>query len=232
MPPRPSRNLDRALLAAGRELFPSRGCAGLTVREVADAAGVNLGMFHYHFKSREAFLRALLQSVYEDLFAELSMRATQRPASADEARAIDFLRRALQFMGRFVRANRPLLTRVLIDALGRDSIATEFLDRNMPRHLGLVLSLVQAAQKEGSVRADIPAPQLLGFCAGSLAMPILFGGAMLERGDLAEQTARLLEGALLSDAALDQRIELALTAISNPQPAARTARPRKAKSKP
>ena len=40
MPPRPSRNLDRALLAAGQELFPSRGCAGLTVREVADAAGV------------------------------------------------------------------------------------------------------------------------------------------------------------------------------------------------
>ena len=63
MPPRPSRNLDRALLAAGRELFPSRGCPGLTVREVAEAAGVNLGMFHYHFKSREAFLRALLQSV-------------------------------------------------------------------------------------------------------------------------------------------------------------------------
>ena len=69
--PRPSRNLDRALLAAGRELFPARGCAGLSVREVADAAGVNLGMFHYHFKSREAFLRALLQSVYEDLSSEL-----------------------------------------------------------------------------------------------------------------------------------------------------------------
>ena len=27
MPPRPSRNLDRALLAPGRALFPQRGCA-------------------------------------------------------------------------------------------------------------------------------------------------------------------------------------------------------------
>jgi AcrR family transcriptional regulator len=232
MPPRPSRNLDRALLAAGQELFPARGCAGLTVREVADAAGVNLGMFHYHFKSREAFLRALLQSVYEDLFAELSARASQLPAGVREARALDLLRAALQFMGRFVRANRPLLTRVLVDALGKDPIATEFLDRNMPRHLGLMLGLMQAAQKEGTVRSDIPAANLMGFCAGSLAMPILFGGAVLERGAIAESSAKLIEGALLSDAALDQRIELALAAISNPESAAPKARARKPKARP
>ena len=233
MPPRPSRNLDRALLAAGRELFPSRGCAGLTVREVADAAGVNLGMFHYHFKSREAFLRALLQSVYEDLFAELTIAASQMPPGRKQARSIDFLRAALQFMGRFVRANRPLLTRVLIDALGKDAIAVEFLDRNMPRHLGLMLGLMQQAQKDGSVRADIPAPNLLGFCAGSLAMPILFGGAIVERGAAAEATGRMIEGALLSDTALDQRIELALAAISSqPQPAPARPRARRSKAKP
>jgi AcrR family transcriptional regulator len=231
MPPRPSRNLDRALLVAGRELFPARGCAGLTVREVADAAGVNLGMFHYHFKSREAFLRALLQSVYEDLFSELSARATQTPAAGTQARAIDFLRAALQFMGRFVRANRPLLTRVLVDALGKDPIAIEFMERNMPRHLGLMLALVQQAQKEGSVRADVAAPNLLGFCAGSLAMPILFGGAVMELGTATDASARLIEGALLSDAALDQRIELALAAIAPDQHPPRKPRARAAKAK-
>jgi AcrR family transcriptional regulator len=233
MPPRPSRNLDRALLVAGRELFPARGCAGLTVREVADAAGVNLGMFHYHFKTREAFLRALLQSVYEDLYAELSARSLQRqPAAGADPAAIYFLRSALQFMGRFVRSNRPLLTRVLIDALGNDPIATEFLDRNMPRHLGLLLSLIQAAQKAGAVRSDIPAPQLLGFCAGSLAMPILFGGAVLERGAAGAAVSQLIETALLSDAALDQRIELALAAITQPAAPARASRARKPKARP
>jgi hypothetical protein len=134
-------------------------------------------------------------------------------------------------MGRFVRANRPLLTRVLIDALGKDPIATEFLDRNMPRHLGLLLGLVQQAQKEGSVRADIPAPNLMGFCAGSLAMPILFGGAVIERGGLADGTARLIDTALLSDVALDQRIDLALAAISQP-PTTPKPRARATKAKP
>jgi len=232
MPPRPSRNLDRALLAAGRELFPSRGCAGLTVREVADAAGVNLGMFHYHFKSREAFLRALLQSVYEDMYSLLLARAIRLPQPGEQLRAFDVLRGALQFMGRFVRANRPILARVLVDALGHDPIATEFLERNAPRHLKLMLGLVEAAQKEGSVRSTVPAPQLLGFCAGSLAMPILFGGAVLERAAAGAAHARMIEAALLTDAALDQRIDLALAAIADlTQGAPRAKRTRRPKGK-
>src|SRR6186713_2362890 len=129
MPPRPSRNLDRALLVAGRELFPARGCAGLTVREVADAAGVNLGMFHYHFKSREAYLRALLQTMYEEMYSQLTYRAD------DKLGPMEALRGALRFMGRFVRANRPFLARVLGDAVCGDPIAVEFARTNFPRHL-------------------------------------------------------------------------------------------------
>jgi AcrR family transcriptional regulator len=227
MPPRPSRNLDRALLAAGRSLFPSRGCAGLTVREVAEAAGVNLGMFHYHFKTREAFLRALLQSVYEEMFSELLQRAQQIPAA--DAGALDVLRAALRFMGRFVRANRAILARVVTDALCQDPIANDFLARNVPRHLAVILGLIEAAQKEGTLKPIAP-PQVLGFCAGSLAMPILFGGAVVERSPRESARARMIESVLLSDAALDQRIELALAAVSQPRPSARpkarTAKPR------
>ena len=104
--PRPSRNLDRALLAAGRALLPQRGCAGLSVREVAEAAGVNLGMFHYHFKSREAFLRALLQTMYEEMFSQLTFQGSAGWGPRDNLRA------ALRFLGRFLRANRPILARV------------------------------------------------------------------------------------------------------------------------
>src|SRR6185503_11073127 len=143
MPPRPSRNLDRALLAAGRELLPHRGCAGLSVREVADAAGVNLGMFHYHFKSREAFLRALLQSMYEEMYSQLTYEADARHGP------LEALRAAMRFMGRFVRANRPMLSRVLGDALCGDPLALEFLRNNFPRHLGLMLQLIEAGQAEG-----------------------------------------------------------------------------------
>ena len=48
---RPSQNVDQRLLEAGLALLPQTGCAGLSVRRLADHAGVNLGMFHYHFKN-------------------------------------------------------------------------------------------------------------------------------------------------------------------------------------
>jgi len=207
MPPRPSRNLDRALLAAGRELFPDRGCAGMSVREVAEMAGVNLGMFHYHFKSREAFLRALMQQSYEGMFATLSLEVS-RPLDTATT-----LRHVLRAIARFVRDNRRFLARVLADALSGEDCARDFLRDNLPRHLNLLRALIAQGQKEGLIAA-VPLTQAMGVCAGSLAMPILAGGAMIDSGMLEPATARALDATLLTNEAIDQRIEMALRAIS------------------
>lgn len=207
MPPRPSRNLDQALLEAGRQIFPDRGCAGMSVREVAEAAGVNLGMFHYHFKSREAFLRALMQQAYEAMFSRLTLGAGRGSG------AVERLRFALRAIARFVRDNRRFLARVLADALTGEACAREFLRDNLPRHLDVLRGLIAQGQKEG-VFAKVALPQAMGVCAGSLAMPILAGGAMVDSGMLAAATAAALQATILSDEALDQRIELALRAIS------------------
>ena len=207
MPPRPSRNLDQALLAAGRQLFPARGCASLSIREVADAAGVNLGMFHYHFKSRDAFLRAIMQQAYEEMFATLTLEV------AREKDPVANLRAALHVLGRFMRDNRPFLARVFTDALSGEQCAREFLRDNMPRHIGVVAGIVAGGQKQGVI-ADIPFPQVLGLCGGSLVMPILIGGALLDAGALQDPTAQMIEKCFLTDAGIDQRIELALKAIT------------------
>ena len=211
--PRPSRHLDRALLAAGRALLPTRGCSGLSVREVVDAAGVNLGMFHYHFKTREAFLRAVLQQLYEEMFAQLHFDP------ARDAGDLGNLRYALRVLGRFLRDNRAVLARVLADALCSDPIARAFIAQNAPRHLGILRQLLLQGQASGALRR-LALPQALGICAGSLATPILLGGAIADSGALAGPSARELERALLSDAAIDERIDLALAAISAPPPPA------------
>lgn len=213
MPPRPSQNLDRALIAAGLALYPSRGCAGLTVREVAEAAGVNLGMFHYHFKTREAFLRAVLQEMYEGMYSQLTFEG----ARADDP--LESLKLAVRFMGRFLRANRALVTRLLADVIGREPVAVAFAGENVHRHLGVVMALVIQAQKAGVLK-PVAAAQVLGMLAGATAMPILFGGAIIDGGALGAAGGRELSEALLSDAAIDERIDLVLAALAAGQPAA------------
>ena len=205
--PRPSRNLDQVLLAAGRELLPERGCAALSVREVAERAGVNLGMFHYHFRTREAFLRAVLQQAYEEMFANLTLEA--RP----DAEPLEGLRAVLRVLGRFLRDNRPLLARVLADALGGEACAREFVRDNLPRHVAVLRRFFVAGRRRGAIR-PIAFEQALGFIAGSLAMPILAGGAIAASGLVAGPRRRSLERSLLGNAAIDERIDLALEALA------------------
>ena len=49
------------ILGKAEELFAARGYEGTTVRDIADAAGVNLAMISYYFGSKEKLLEALFK---------------------------------------------------------------------------------------------------------------------------------------------------------------------------
>lgn len=205
--PRPSRNVDALLLAAGRELYPDTGAARLSVRGLAERAGVNLGMFHYHFKTKDAFVRALLQSLYEAMFAELQV------AAADPSAPVQALRNTLQVIARFVRDNRRLLRRLLGDAVLGEAAALDFVRDNFPRHFGIVVALIVAGQRAGALK-PIPIAQAVTFVAGSVAGPILIGSALIEAKLAPAALAEGFEADVLSDAALAERIELALAGLA------------------
>jgi AcrR family transcriptional regulator len=204
---RPSRNVDVQLLAAGRELYPMMGAAGLSVRKIAERAGVNLGMFHYHFGTKDAFVRALLQSLYEEMFADL------QSAAAAPADPVAGLRAALRVIARFARDNRVLLRRLLVDAAAGETPAVDFVSANFPRHFSIVVGLIAAAQQRGLIK-PVPLAQAVTFVAGAIAAPILLGSAIVDSGLAPPALADRFAGDVLADAALDERIELALSGLA------------------
>ena len=206
--PRPSRNTDALLLQAGRELFPERGVHGLSVRMVAEHAGVNLGMFHYHFRSKQVFVQALLQELYDEMFAKLEL-------AASGLAPVDALRGALNVLGRFARDNARLLRRLLADAMAQEPLAIEFLRANMPRHVGVLAGLVQAGQQAGLLRKLAP-PQAIAFLAGSVAAPLVIGGGLRERGVLPASVAGRFMQAVATDAAIAERVDCALAGLAAP----------------
>jgi AcrR family transcriptional regulator len=221
--PRPSQNLDQALLASGRALFPEFGCAGLAVRAVAEHAGVTPAMFHYHFGSKDEFLRTLLQQMYEEMWASLAGTAARRGPPLARLRA------ALGTMARFARAQRALLARVLLDALGGEPVALDFVARNAPRHMGLLAGLLEEMRADGAARGVAPLQGLV-FMLGAVLMPIVFVSRLAERGAFpasAVPAAGTFDDQVMSDAAIDERIERALAALAAPlagQPARARAR--------
>ncbi|MES2316581.1 MAG: TetR/AcrR family transcriptional regulator [Pseudomonadota bacterium] len=133
---RPSQKIDDQLIASGMALLPETGCAGLSVRKLVEHAGVNLGMFHYHFKNKDNFIRVVLQRLYEGMFADLQLQAA---AGGD---AIDSLRAAVTVLGSFARANRAMLLMLVSEAMQGEPLSLQFLRENLPRHVGVILRLV------------------------------------------------------------------------------------------
>jgi hypothetical protein len=93
---------------------------------------------------------------------------------------------------------------------------------NAPRHLAVLQKHLLEGQRQGTIR-PLPIPQLVGTCAGALALPIIVGGAIAQSAELEPKAAKMIATTLLSDAAIDQRIELVLAAISQPASAAAAA---------
>lgn len=204
---RPSQKIDDQLIAAGIALLPETGCAGLSVRKLVEHAGVNLGMFHYHFKNKDNFIRVVLQRLYEGMFADLQLQADAGPDPVDSLRA------AVTVLGSFAREHRAMLLMLVSEAMQGEPLALEFLRANLPRHIGVVARLVMRGQAEGRIVA-LPVPQLLPFMLGAIAGPVLAGGAAERHAALPPEFAALAQGALLSAEALSLRIELALRAIA------------------
>jgi len=204
---RPSQNVDQLLLDAGLELLPLTGCAGFSVRRLTEHAGVNLGMFHYHFKNKDNFIRAVLQRVYEEMFSVLTLQVNPQRSPLDN------LRDAVTVLARFGRDRRTLVLRIAADAMAGEALAADFLRTNLPRHLNVIGGLVAQGQQAG-VLVPLPPPNALAFLFGAVGAPILFGAAMQQHTDA--QTAKGIEGLVLSDAAIAQRVDLALRGLAAP----------------
>lgn len=205
--PRPGKNIEQVLLRSGRALYPERGSAGLSVRALTEHAGVNLGMFHYHFRTKEAFLRELLQQFYEEMFSTLSAQAAQ------PGPPLARLRESLLFLACFVRDHAAVLGRVFADAGSGDPVAAEFVRTNAPRHLRLLLQLMNEAEQRGEL-APLPALQRFVFVMGAVASPLVIAPRIARMRVAPGLVARQLKSQVTSDEAIAQRIDLALAALS------------------
>lgn len=206
--PRPSQGIDQALLRSGLELLPHLGCAGLSVRKVAEHAGVNPAMLHYHFGSKEAFLRTLLLQLYEQMYARLSAGAAQEGQPV-----LQRLEAALLTLAGFAREHRALVGRLAIDAANGETVVQDFVRANAPRHLGLLLALLAEAERAG-VLCPAPALQRFVFLMGAVLSPMLVAPAIAALGVAPAIVATGVQEQVLSDEAILQRVRLALRALA------------------
>ena len=163
---RPSRHTEKDLIEAAIKLLPKTGCSHLSLRVVASKAKVNIGMFHYHFKNKDDFLKQVLQEVYERFFSEFKIEADQHKSDFENLRAILF------FIAKFVRGNKDLLKSLVKDAINGEKAVIEMFSKNAIRHIGIIFHLVYSCQKAGLLKL-LPLLSVLPMLLGGINFSVL-----------------------------------------------------------
>lgn len=140
--PRGRDEVTRAIVRAAGELFATRGTVAVSVRDVAERAGVNHGLVHRHFGSKAKLVRAVMQALGEELRASSAGLGGGLPAT--------FLATAVE------SAYWRVLARALLDGVRPRELQDGF---PMVEQLSAAMA---NARREGLVRDDVDAQLLVG----------------------------------------------------------------------
>lgn len=205
---RPASGTDKKLKAAGKILLREKGITGLAVREVCRRAGVNTGMFHYYFGSREEFLRAVLKEMY----AEFMVHFKAGVSSAGSPR--EKLKSALMEVGRFARAMRYTAPALLADLAYANREAFSFISGNFTEHASQI-ALLAAECRPRTALKEHSVPYIVAALVPVMVFPVIMGGIMERNGVKAMggvKMGELLEE-FLSDEGIADRAEIALRGV-------------------
>ena len=161
------------IITAARECLLADGYAALSTRRVAEAAGVPLSQIHYHFRSRQGLVLAMLDA--EDqvrVHRQRQMYGTDAPLWKRYEQACDFLDDDLA--SGYVRVLQEMISVGWSD----QTVAARVLDV-LRGWLGVLTEVADEAQKRLGP-FDIIGPRDI---AGLVLLAFLGGEAMMLLGD-------------------------------------------------
>lgn len=148
------------ILAAATRLFAARGPAGPTTRNVAAAAGISVGLAHYHFRSTDALLSAAIAESRTSFLGRMDATLREEAPAASLREMLEITRALVDLMPNWYRLNAE------VDALGlrRRPMARRAAGFKLEGEANVAAYLERFAQRAGAqVPPGMPAALLAAF---------------------------------------------------------------------
>ena len=138
------------LLSAGTELFAVQGFAGVSIRELATAAGVNSALISYHFGGKAGLYEAVVTAQYERLVGKFQAIAASTATMEEKIRMYaDVIRRNHT-------EDQPLMARLIQGELTSPTACLENVVRKYTvRIAGIISGVLRQGIQSGTFRQDI-----------------------------------------------------------------------------
>lgn len=175
---RPSQNIDKKLIELGKKRMFEHGVSNLSIRSICMDSGINLGMFHYYFKSKENFIRILFKSLNEDL------QNYWKAYSADAKTSKEKLKKVLFLNAKLMREQRGVFETLVKDLDFYDDFYIQ-LGKEMHRLWKVFfIDLMTECKQDGYIDRSIDTDMLLSVLVGSV---MNYGKQLLEHSDVSAE---------------------------------------------
>ena len=144
-------NTEQKILVAAEHVFHEKGFDGARMQEIADKAGINKGLLHYYFKTKDSLFEAIFSVGNGKMMAHLeTIFFLEIPLGEKIGRMVD------QYMD--LLAENPSLPRFVINELSKnpERFASKIISRNTLRTFSAFADSVQKEIKAGNIRPIDP----------------------------------------------------------------------------
>jgi AcrR family transcriptional regulator len=174
------------LLDAARELMAERGLPQVTLREVADRAGVKPALVAYYFGGKKGLLDAVTEQVAAEIRESLASIAAIEGSAPERLRGL--IEGWVSVISKVPYAPRLLLEQVLF--AGPEAI-DDFTERFARPNLDIFRSLLESGAAAGEFRKDVDPALFMPAVTGSMAFFFLAAPVMQRILDLPEITPEI-----------------------------------------
>ena len=156
------------IMEAAEKLFAAKGFEGTSVREIAEAAGINLAMTSYYFGSKEKLMEALFS--YRSEFFKLQLETMIRDPHLTPIQKVDTL--IDQYIDRLM--NQQCFHRIMVrEQMVNNTGSISGLIRQVKiKNLQLIKQLIHDGQKKGEFKKGIDIPLLMMTLIGTVSQMI------------------------------------------------------------
>ena len=157
---RPPSDIAARIVTAATDRFLHDGVDGASLRQIALAAGTNLGMVYYYFPTKDDLFLAVVERHYAPMSLALIESVAAGPSFDDRVRAL------FDRFGAMTDEEFVVLRLVLREALVSSERLTRLLDRMMHGHAPALLTLLADGIGAARVGVDVhPAAAMVTMAA-------------------------------------------------------------------
>ncbi|MDR0822346.1 MAG: hypothetical protein LBN20_01005 [Endomicrobium sp.] len=159
---RPSKNIDKKLLEAGKAALVKKGIRGINIRAICAKHRINLGMFFYCFKSKKNFIKEIFISFIEDKSKQITEELANIPSPMDRMKK-------LSLMSIKLHKEKSESFESITQALDfRDKSFVKLRKTMVERWFGVFKTLADQCKEDGHISKKLDSEQALSIFLGGL----------------------------------------------------------------